>query len=201
MGGAVRHQQSGGDPKLRYCGNLGHKADDESGLTYMRARYYDPAAGRFVSQDPARNGHNWLVYCSNDPVNRVDRSGQEDEMDWSALAAQLDSVGRILMSTGVLSLGGAVLALSQASLKYYLSSMDDMILLGISTVLKVQAITSSLMAGTLAVGAAKRVVAGTYLTMAGKYLDALGEDGLEFAALYVQSAQDTLGVQNLVFGL
>ena len=36
--GVVRAQQSGGDPKLRYCASLGHKQDDESGLIYMRAR-------------------------------------------------------------------------------------------------------------------------------------------------------------------
>ena len=43
--GAVRAQQSAGDPKLRYCASLGHKQDDESGLVYMRARYYEPASG------------------------------------------------------------------------------------------------------------------------------------------------------------
>ena len=36
--GVVRAQQSGGDPKLRYCASLGHRQDDESGLVYMRAR-------------------------------------------------------------------------------------------------------------------------------------------------------------------
>jgi RHS repeat-associated protein len=36
-----------------YSGNLGHKEDPESGLTYMRARYYEPGTGRFISQDPA----------------------------------------------------------------------------------------------------------------------------------------------------
>ena len=30
--GGVRAQQNTGDPKLRYCANLGHKQDDESGL-------------------------------------------------------------------------------------------------------------------------------------------------------------------------
>ncbi len=47
----MRAQQNAGDPKLRYCANLGHNQDDESGLIYMRARYYEPASGRFVSED------------------------------------------------------------------------------------------------------------------------------------------------------
>ena len=56
--------------------NLGHKQDDESGLTYMRARFYEPGSGRFVSEDPSRKGANWYVYCSSDPVNYGDYSGR-----------------------------------------------------------------------------------------------------------------------------
>ena len=74
--GAVRSQQSGGDPTLRYCGGLGHKQDDESGLVYMRARYYEPTSGRFVSEDPGRSGGNWSTYCGNDPINHSDYSGK-----------------------------------------------------------------------------------------------------------------------------
>src|SRR5262249_1956093 len=35
--------------KHGFVGQLGHFSDDETGLIYMRARYYDPALGRFVS--------------------------------------------------------------------------------------------------------------------------------------------------------
>ena len=42
----------------------------------MRARYYDPVTGRFASEDPARDGVNWFVYCANDPVNKADENGQ-----------------------------------------------------------------------------------------------------------------------------
>lgn len=60
-----------------FGGSLGHYSDDETGLVYMRARYYDPAIGRFVSQDPAYHGLNWFIYGGNDPVNRVDRDGRK----------------------------------------------------------------------------------------------------------------------------
>ena len=79
--GVVRSQQSAGDPKLRYCANLGHKADDESGLVYMRARYYEPTSGRFVSEDPAARGQNWFSYSNNDPVSGRDYTGKDAESD------------------------------------------------------------------------------------------------------------------------
>ena len=65
-----------GAPSNRYVGSLGHQQDDDSGLYYMRARYYEPGSGRFISEDPAMDGGNWFAYCGNDPVNRFDRNGK-----------------------------------------------------------------------------------------------------------------------------
>ncbi|MBZ0213099.1 MAG: RHS repeat-associated core domain-containing protein [Nitrospirae bacterium] len=73
--GVTRVGASTGKPDQRYCANLGHRQDDESGLTYMRARYYEATTGRFISEDPARDGGNWMSYCMNDPVNFADESG------------------------------------------------------------------------------------------------------------------------------
>jgi hypothetical protein len=44
-------------------------------LYYLRARYYDPSIGRFMSEDPAQDGLNWYVYCGNNPVMFVDPMG------------------------------------------------------------------------------------------------------------------------------
>jgi RHS repeat-associated protein len=53
--------------------------DTETGLYYYRARYYDPASGRFLSEDPlefaAGNGANFYSYAINSPTNWVDASG------------------------------------------------------------------------------------------------------------------------------
>ena len=51
-------------------------SEDETGLIYMRARYMDPALGRFISEDPSRDGVNWFVYCGSNPVNLGDRTGR-----------------------------------------------------------------------------------------------------------------------------
>jgi len=74
--GEIRGGATNGDPKGQYVANLGHVQDDESGLIYMRARYYEPSTGRFVSEDPARDGFNWVTYCGNDPLNYADHSGK-----------------------------------------------------------------------------------------------------------------------------
>ena len=50
--------------------------DSETGLYYLIARYYNPVNGRFLSEDPARDGYNWYVYCNNNPLIYVDPNGQ-----------------------------------------------------------------------------------------------------------------------------
>ncbi|MEM1485593.1 RHS repeat-associated core domain-containing protein [Oscillospiraceae bacterium PP1C4] len=57
---------------FRYCGEY---LDKEIGEIYLRARYYDPATGRFGAEDPARHGLNWYTYCGNNPVVFVDPTG------------------------------------------------------------------------------------------------------------------------------
>ena len=56
-------------------GYRGEYADVESGLIYLRARMYDPSTGRFINEDPIRDGLNWYVYCENNPVMFVDPWG------------------------------------------------------------------------------------------------------------------------------
>ena len=74
--GGIRVGSATGDPKGRYCAQLGHVQDDESGLIYMRARYYEPRTGRFVSEDPGRHRHDWFAYCASNPVNASDNTGK-----------------------------------------------------------------------------------------------------------------------------
>jgi RHS repeat-associated protein len=61
----------------------GEQYDSDLGLYYLRARYYNPSTGRFLSRDP-ENGkakfpaslHKYL-YAGGDPVNRIDPCGRD----------------------------------------------------------------------------------------------------------------------------
>jgi len=55
----------------------GLQYDEYTGLYYARARWYDPAAGRFLSEDPAglAGGVNLYTFAHDDPVNGADPSG------------------------------------------------------------------------------------------------------------------------------
>ncbi len=56
-------------------GYRGEYQDLCSGLIYLRNRYYDTDTGRFISEDPAKAGLNWYVYCDNNPIKYIDPSG------------------------------------------------------------------------------------------------------------------------------
>jgi len=75
--GTVRTGSPSGGSPMRYCASLGHVQDDESGLIYMRARYYETASGRFISEDPSMSGNNWHIFSDNSPTNKVDKSGRD----------------------------------------------------------------------------------------------------------------------------
>jgi RHS repeat-associated protein len=59
----------------------GEMWDGDARLLFLRARFYDPEIGRFISADPAQGSplrpetFNQYVYANNDPVNQMDPLG------------------------------------------------------------------------------------------------------------------------------
>ena len=75
--------------ELRASGDIaskqftGHEKDEETGLSYAKARFLDHETGRFTSRDPIDakidNPQRWnkYVYCANNPLKFVDPDGEE----------------------------------------------------------------------------------------------------------------------------
>ncbi len=63
---------------FRYCGEY---FDAETGTVYLRARYYSPTTGRFISRDSYAGDNNdplslnLYTYCHNNPVSGTDSTG------------------------------------------------------------------------------------------------------------------------------
>ena len=58
----------------------GYVFDEETGLYYLRSRYYNPGWGRFVNAD-ALIDQNLYSYCKNSPIQFHDPSGYREELD------------------------------------------------------------------------------------------------------------------------
>ena len=80
-------------------GYTGRERDEETGLYYYRARYFDPAVGTFVSADPlgfAAGDANVYRYVFNSPTNYIDPNGKSAAslggslVGGGALAAAID---------------------------------------------------------------------------------------------------------------
>jgi RHS repeat-associated protein len=63
----------------------GRQFDEETGLYYYRARYYDPVKDRFLQRDPAgyMNGINLYHYTQDNPINILDPSGEDVTKEYS----------------------------------------------------------------------------------------------------------------------
>ena len=63
----------------------GYVFDEETGLYYLRSRYYNPKRGRFVNADMLiqckKIGCNLFAYCSNRPILFADANGTEEYPD------------------------------------------------------------------------------------------------------------------------
>jgi RHS repeat-associated protein len=104
----------------------GEQFDSDLGLYYLRARYYNPATGRFMSRDPegGKRGdpeslHKYL-YADGDPINGIDPLGRMELFDTARIlavdAAKTFVLTRIAAST-VLLIECAALSLYEIAQK------------------------------------------------------------------------------------
>ena len=85
----------------------GYYYDAETGMYYLQSRYYDPETRRFISPDSRvytdLNGNNLYLYCTNNPINREDPSGN------SWIGTLIKELGNAFSNTkGIFVAAGAI---------------------------------------------------------------------------------------------
>ena len=83
--GAVRSHSGSNGTEFTFTG----EQNDPNGLEYLRARYYDPATGRFLGRDPLGGGY---PYAGSNPANMVDPTGLCDLAPWEWYDCAEDAV-------------------------------------------------------------------------------------------------------------
>ena len=128
----------------------GYYFDEETGLYYLKTRYYDPQVGRFMTIDGIEyldpetiNGLNLYAYCNNNPVMNVDYAGKSWKSFWKNIGNWFDDnwwkiaigVGAIVL--GVLTMGVATLVtgagFAAALTAMGTAAISSLIQVGIST--------------------------------------------------------------------
>jgi RHS repeat-associated protein len=94
----------------------GEQYDSDLGLYYLRARYYNPATGRFLSRDPLDGRANdpktlhKYIYAGGDPVNAIDPTGRD--LFETALLDSRSSLEKAVISRAGLSIAGCFLGIA-----------------------------------------------------------------------------------------
>ena len=68
---------------------------EPNGLYYMRARFYDPNIGRFISEDPlgfGGGGINLYIYCNNNPLLLIDPEGEAFNFALAGIGAGVGAI-------------------------------------------------------------------------------------------------------------
>ena len=179
--GAVRSSSGTSTSKHKFCGSLGHSSENETGLIYMRARYYDPVTGRFISEDTAGQGSNWYLYCEDNPINLVDSTGAyptleeyttEQIFSWIAEKFFI-SVGAVMMHRGMAAYGAGTTQSEGGRFLCYASDTFDPLL---ATALNMIGQAEQLEGSMKCKSGVKSVIAGAMMVLTGKLVEALGPD-------------------------
>jgi RHS repeat-associated protein len=86
--GTRQINQDGGLNQIWYTGK---ELDEDTGLVYFGARWYDPSIGQFLSVDPVgvipgnRFSYNRYAYANNNPQKYIDPDGDFAQLVWGGL--------------------------------------------------------------------------------------------------------------------
>ncbi|MDR2008629.1 MAG: RHS repeat-associated core domain-containing protein, partial [Alphaproteobacteria bacterium] len=115
----------------------GKELDEETGLSYYGARYYDPRASLWISSDPMREkypGVSSYAYCANNPVKLIDPDGrytkvsQNSDGTYTVQGGELDKDRNIYIYTqdknGEYTIRGKSIGKSKLITSFYYSEKE-----------------------------------------------------------------------------
>ncbi|MDO8969746.1 MAG: RHS repeat-associated core domain-containing protein [Saprospiraceae bacterium] len=103
-------------------GYTGREEDQDSGLMYYRARYYDPAIGRFISEDPKGFGAgvNFYAYVLNNPVNANDPMGLDGISSFLSWGSHImNTVAIAFPEVPIVKVAGVAFSVASGVYAYY----------------------------------------------------------------------------------
>jgi len=124
----VREMSGSGIGRINPFRYRGYYYDAETGLYYLKARYYDPEVGRFISPDDTSylepevlNSLSLYAYCGSDPVMFVDPTGYAPEwLRWLGIGLAIVGTALVIGAVTVLTCGvGTALAGTMAGAIIY----------------------------------------------------------------------------------
>ena len=89
-----------GDNRIGYTGHV----EDQNGLIYAGARYYDPTLGRFLSDDPVRFSESnpmsfsRFAYANDNPYRFIDPTGMAPDPETLAAAGETSVPGEAVIT-------------------------------------------------------------------------------------------------------
>ena len=141
----------------------GYYYDDETGLYYLRSRYYDPQTGRFINADSIGNMHpeevngmNLYSYCGSNPVMFSDPSGE----CW--LCRKVIKPIQDTVNTAVSVVAGAATGMAGAFVDA-LSGMVDWVDNNIETIVAVVVVVALVAVTIATAGAASPILLGAMI--------------------------------------
>ncbi len=133
-----------------HIGNLnpfryrGYYYDTETGLYFLKTRYYDPEVGRFITIDDLSyldpdtiNGLNLYAYCGNNPVMAVDPNGTAKWWQWLlfGIGAALVVAAAVVLTVATFGVGTAAFGATMLGSIALHASVGTLIGAGVGSVL------------------------------------------------------------------
>ena len=173
----------------------GYYFDEETGLYYLKTRYYDPQVGRFMTIDGIEyldpesiNGLNLYAYCNNNPVMNVDPDGNKW---WHWLLGGLAIIAMTAaVVTSIIATGGA--SLIAIGVGFAIGATSSVVAQGITNVINGNNFFHDIDILTVLISGLAGAAFATVINVAGAF-------GIGIAASVATSAAEEKSLKEILF--